>query len=580
MSWTMLSSRAERWIAEDPDASTREELQAILDRGPEAEPELAARFAGRLAFGTAGLRGVLGAGESRMNRAVVIAAAAGLGRYLLEHDPRAKERGVVIGYDGRHLGREFSEDTAGVLTALGIPVYLSPKVCPTPVVSYAVERLGAAAGVMVTASHNPPEYNGYKVYAGNAAQIVPPWDTGIAAMIEQVGPAKDVPMLSLADAGDLVRELGDDVDKTYLEGLRGLSVSKGGDRSLTIVYTPLHGVGAPLTEASLAEAGFTNLHVVAEQREPDGDFPTVAFPNPEEPGAMDLCLALAKKHSADLVLANDPDADRLAVAVLPTGGGDYVQLTGNETGVLLGHYLLTAGPQDDDRLVMASIVSAPMLGVIARSMGVGYEETLTGFKWIANGALAALAESGAKFVFGYEEALGYTVGTLVRDKDGIGAALLMAELAAVLKAEGKTLLDRLEEVSREHGLFVSGQRTTRFEGPEGPAKMAALMDALRKQAPTKVGQQAVEAALDYQARTRTAADGTVSEIRLPASNVLSFELAGGDRIIARPSGTEPKLKFYFDVREPMRPDESYADARTRARARMDALADAFCALAG
>jgi phosphomannomutase len=583
-----LEGRALAWLAHDPDPVTRDELGAILDRvragDASAEADLADRFAGPLEFGTAGLRGLIGAGETRINRAVVLRTSYGLGGYLLGVDePAARARGVVIGYDARRMGRELAEDTACTLSALGIPAKLTSGPCSTPILAFAVKELHAAAGVMVTASHNPPPYNGYKVYWGNGAQIIPPHDMGIAAAIAAAPEASAIPRPKLADeeAAGRVTRFGDALTRRYLDAVRGLSRRADGDRSIRIVYTPLHGTGNRITRAALAEAGFTDVTSVPEQAEPDGAFPTVAFPNPEEKGALDLATALARTLGAPLVLANDPDVDRLAIVVRDAHGA-YVQLSGNQVGALLGHYVLTEGAESrppGERLVLASLVSSPMLGVIAAALGARYEETLTGFKWIANRAMEIERETGARFVFGFEEALGYTVGTVVRDKDGISAAVLAAELAAVLHAEGKTLLDRLDELARTYGLFVSGQRSVTMPGADGLARIAGIMARLRASPPRRVGAAEVLAVRDYQHRTRTSADGAVTPLTLPASNVLAYELAGGSRVIARPSGTEPKIKFYVDLCEPIATAEPVAAAKQRADAAMAALADAFLALA-
>ncbi|MDI1449201.1 phospho-sugar mutase [Polyangium sp. 6x1] len=598
---TDLLARAQRWVEADPDPETRKELTRLVELASSAEDpaqkasslrDLGERFAGPLEFGTAGLRGVLGAGETRMNRAVVLRTTAGLARYLLVTDEAAaRARGVVIGYDGRRMSREFAEDTACAFAAAGIPAILSPIPCPTPVAAYAVKELDAVAGVMITASHNPPEYNGYKVYWGNGAQIIPPHDKGIAAAIDASPAAKDVPRMDLdaAQAKGLVRSFPNDLDDRYLAAIAALSVRGDGDRSLSIVYTPLHGVGNRLVRAALAAAGFGRVKTVPEQAEPDGAFPTVAFPNPEEKGAMDLSFALGEREGATIILANDPDVDRLAVAVRRPEGG-YLQLTGNQVGTLLGHYLLTHTPacltedapvEDAQRkLVIASIVSSPMLGAIARAHGVRYEETLTGFKWIANRAMELERAEGAVFVFGYEEALGYTVGTLVRDKDGIGAALLFAELASVIQAGGKSLLDELEALSRRYGLYASGQRSVTLPGTEGLAQIQAAMDRLRASRPSHVGALAVLALSDFQAQVRTLPDGRTEALSLPKSNMIALDLEGGSRIIARPSGTEPKIKFYFDIREPITPGEAVSAAEGRAKTRMSDLEKALSAIVG
>ena len=583
-----LFDRAARFATHDPDPTTRAEVRALIDaaRGGDAKAhaDLAERFVGMLEFGTAGLRGLLGGGESRMNRAVVRRTTYGLGRYLQQQlSAEAIARGVVIGYDGRILGRELAEDTASVLASLGIAAHVTPRPCSTPLLAFAVKDLRAAAGVMVTASHNPPQYNGYKVYWGNGAQIIPPHDTGIAKAIAAAPEADEVPLTAYAEAlaSGAVKLFGDDMERRYLDAVRGLWVHDGGDRAIPISYTPLHGTGNRLARMAFAEAGFTGVTTVPEQAEPDGTFPTVAFPNPEEKGALDLAYANADRIGANLVIANDPDVDRLALAVRGPSG-KFVQLTGNQIGALLGHYVLTEGKDagTSGRVVLASLVSSPMLGVIAKALGVYYEETLTGFKWIANRAMDLERTEGMRFVFGFEEALGYTVGDNVRDKDGISAAVIAAELAARRAAEGQTLLDELEVLSRRYGLFVSGQKSITLPGAEGLAQIGAIMSTLRANPPAKIGSLAVVSTSDYQAQTRVTAAGTEEKLPLPPSNVLAYQLEGGSRIIARPSGTEPKIKFYFDLCEPMQPGEAVADAEKRARAQMDVLSKAFSAIAG
>jgi phosphomannomutase len=580
-----LLARAKAWTSNDPDEAARAELTGVIEAATEgdakAEADLADRFAGVLEFGTAGLRGVLGAGPNRMNRAVVLRATHGLATHLAT-TADAKMRGVVIGYDGRRMSRELAEDTACVLVAHGFRAMLFDEVCQTPITAFAVSHLGAAAGVMVTASHNPPEYNGYKVYWGNGAQIIPPIDADIARAIESGPPANQVPRESVdaARASGALTTVAPEVERAYLDAIAALGLRAGGQRDLPIVYTPLHGVGHKLARMALTEAHFSRMFTVAEQAEPDGEFPTVAFPNPEEKGAMDLSFALAAKEHAALVLANDPDADRLAVAVPSRSGAGYVQLTGNQVGVLLGHYVITRGPQEANRAVLASIVSSPMLGVIARKLGVHYEETLTGFKWIANRAIALKAERGLRFVFGYEEALGYTVGEVVRDKDGVSAALLFAEFVAGLASEGKSVLDELEQIHRDFGLFVSSQVNVTKKGADGAAEIRALMDRLRALHVDAIGPLRVVAKSDFSSRVRTSNDGSQSDIALPKTNMVAFELEGASRIIARPSGTEPKVKFYFDVRTEIAEGEAFALAEARANAEMAALRDAFVALAG
>jgi len=590
-----LKTVVQAWIEADPDAETQAELRALLAAPDPQATDLADRFAGALEFGTAGLRGVLGAGPNRINRAVVIRTTWALAQYLLARNVDAKKRGVVIGFDGRKMSREFASEVAGVLAAEGIPSHVFEGLVPTPLTAFGVTHLSAAAGVMITASHNPPEFNGYKLYWGDGAQIVPPIDVDIANLILRAPAAREVRRIPRAEAekSGLYRALDGTVERAYLDAVRGLEVNPGGARDLRIVYTPLHGVGDHLLRAALAEARFTNVTSVPEQQKPDGAFPTVAFPNPEEHGAMDLAFALARQQKADLVLANDPDADRLAVAIpqagSPTG---YLQFTGNQVGVLLGHYLLTeplpglpglAGksPEGEKRLTLASLVSSPMLGAIALALGARYEETLTGFKWIAHRAMDLEKSEGYRFVFGYEEAIGYTVGEVVRDKDGISAGVILAEMAAVLKERGRTLSDEWELLARKYGLYVSGQINVTRKGAAGAEEIRNWMSRLRENPPERVGSLNVVAIVDIAAGTRRqVADGKVEPFHLPKSNVIVLELASRTRIIVRPSGTEPKIKVYIDLREPVLESEPFPEAEKRGQATLTALGDAFKTILG
>ncbi|MGW5046005.1 phospho-sugar mutase [Streptomyces griseoluteus] len=520
-------ARAQAWLAEDPDPETREELAKLIEAGDTAE--LTARFSGTLQFGTAGLRGELGAGPMRMNRAVVIRAAAGLAAYL-----KAKgETGglVVVGYDARHKSADFARDTAAVITGAGLRAAVLPRPLPTPVLAFAIRHLGAVAGVEVTASHNPPRDNGYKVYLGDGSQIVPPADAEIAAEIDAVRALADVPR---PEAGWEV--LGDEVLDAYLARTDAV-LAEGSARGARTVYTAMHGVGKDVLLAAFARAGFPEPVLVAEQAEPDPDFPTVAFPNPEEPGAMDLAFERATVTEPDLVIANDPDADRCAVAV--RDGGDWRMLRGDEVGALLAAHLVGRGVTGT---FAESIVSSSLLGRIARKAGLGYEETLTGFKWIAR-------VEGLRY--GYEEALGYCVDPEgVRDKDGITAALLITELASELKESGRTLLDLLDDLALEHGLHATDQLSVRVEDL---SVIADAMRRLREQPPTALAGLKVTSAEDL---TR----GTAS---LPPTDGLRYALDGA-RVIVRPSGTEPKLKCYLEVVVPVADRSALPVARARA----------------
>ena len=572
--------RVGRWLAEDPDPATQNELRALLGSPDPSSTDLADRFAGDLTFGTAGLRGIIGAGPNRMNRAVVARATWGLSRELLSSVPRAAERGIVVAGDARRMSREFVATAATVASGCGLRVLLFRSPVPTPLVGFAVKRLHAAAGIVITASHNPAEYNGYKVYWENAAQIVPPIDERIAAFIERAPPACTLlpGHPSEPPFPDLVVDVSADLEADYLCAVQRLAVHPdAGSRTFPIAYTPLHGVGNSRVRAALSGAGFSEVTSVAAQEDPDGAFPTVAFPNPEEPGAMDLALSLGRRIHAELVIANDPDVDRLAVAIRDrSDAGRYVQLTGNEVGVLLGHYLLTERPPAiRPRAVLASIVSSPLLGKIATSLGVHYEETLTGFKWIANRAIE-LDRAGYEFVFGYEEALGYSIGDVVHDKDGISAAVLFAELTAVARERGRTVRDELDAVARRWGAYVSGQRNLVRPGSAGVTSIREMMDGLRATPPRSIGSDEVVAVADYQSRVRTdLRAGKTALLALPQSNVLVFELGSGGRIVARPSGTEPKAKFYFDVCEDVQGGESVQSARQRAFGALHRLEQAF-----
>jgi len=551
-----LLTLAREWGADDPDPVTRAELEALVVAAAggdgAASVELADRFAGTLQFGTAGLRGALGAGPNRMNRVVVTRAAAGLAAYLL--DTGHAGGSVVIGYDARHNSDVFARDTAEVMTGAGLTAHVLPRPLPTPVLAYAIRELGCAAGVMVTASHNPPRDNGYKVYLGDGSQIVPPVDAEIADRIAAVGRLAEVPR------GDAGRVLGEELVDRYLDEVAGLAGD--GPRDLDVVYTPLHGVGGTSVLQVLETAGFSAPRVVEQQGEPDPEFPTVVFPNPEEPGAMDLAVDLAARVGADLVVANDPDADRCAAAVPVDGRGGttsgWRMLRGDEVGALLAHHLLRRGRTG---VYANSIVSSSLLGRMAAAAGQPHAETLTGFKWIAR--VEGLA-------FGYEEALGYCVDPdRVRDKDGVSALLMLCELAAEARAAGRTLLDVLDEIAVQHGLHATDQLSVRFDDL---AAIPATMERLRATPPTTLGGLAVERVDDL----------TVGSADLPPTDGLRYTLAEGARVIVRPSGTEPKVKCYLEVVVPVEREDASGEsgesggsavdaARISAAGRLDAI---------
>ncbi|WP_404352785.1 phospho-sugar mutase [Phycicoccus jejuensis] len=538
-----LTAAARAWAADDPDPATRAELEGLADRAgtdDAAREELADAMSGMLEFGTAGLRGKLGGGPNRMNRAVVIRAAAGLTAYLRTV---TDEPFVVVGYDARTNSDVFAHDTCAVVTGMGGRAVVLPRPLPTPVLAYAIRHLGADAGVMVTASHNPPQDNGYKVYVGDGSQIVPPVDGLIAAEIDRIASVASVPR-----ADDGWDTLGDDVLEAYLDDVVTV-VSPEAPRELTVVHTALHGVGSETVRRAFLAAGFAEPLPVPSQAEPDPMFPTVSFPNPEEPGAMDAALELAEQTGPDLVVANDPDADRCAVAV--PGPGGWRMLRGDEVGALLGSYALERGvAQDSPEAVFAnSIVSSRLLAAMCRAAGVRHEETLTGFKWI--GRVPGLR-------YGYEEALGYCVDPgHVRDKDGVSAALLVAELAATLKQQGRTLVDRLDDLARAHGVHATDSFSVRVEDL---SLIGRIMERLRAQPPTTVAGVDVARADDL-----ARGDGG-----LPPTEGLRYHLADDSRIIVRPSGTEPKLKVYLEVVEPVTGDD-LRGARERAADRLAAV---------
>jgi phosphomannomutase len=553
MSDSLAAARA--FLAEDPDSQSRAELDALLRRAEAgdagARREIDDRFASPLEFGTAGLRGRVEAGLARMNRVVVSKATWGLGQWLLHDSGRDPRReGVALAFDGRHSSRQFAEDASAVLAGLGIPVHLFADPAPTPLLAFSVPHLGAAAGVTVTASHNPPADNGYKVYLATGSQVVPPADAAIAARIARAPSLAEIARPAPHDAARAgMRRLVDVTDAAvegaYLDGLSAGRLHEPSGPELRLAYTAMHGVGHRVAIRALARAGFEGVAVEPAQADADGSFRTVSFPNPEEPGAMDRVLALAGESEAELVLANDPDGDRLAAAVALPGGG-YRLLSGNEVGVLLADDAMEHARTDRRKLVVTTVVSSSLLSRMAGDRGVAYRETLTGFKWICDAALRAEREEGLAFVCGYEEALGYTVGTLVRDKDGIGAAVRLAEATRSLKARGLTLLDRLDDLLVAHGLSHQVQWSTTLPGAEGRARIAAAMDRLRREPLARLGGRPVIRVLDAEKGEERTGDETRPS-GLPRSDVVQFVSEDGSRLTVRPSGTEPKIKFYLEL---------------------------------
>lgn len=540
---------ARRWIAADPDEETRRQLQLYIE--DESKHSLLLEvMSGSLEFGTAGLRAIVGPGPMRMNRAVIRRTTAGVARYLKKKYSGARMNPIVVGADARTSSSAFQRETVGVLAAYGLPVRFFEAPVATPIAAYVARRLEASAAIVITASHNPAEYNGYKLYGDNAVQIVPPVDEEVAKEIEKSAPANQEPIIENAEKGHSgIEPVPEALIEDYYRDVAGLRPAGSPARDSRLVYTPMHGVGAIPVERVLKDAGFEKLHVVAAQREPDGRFPTTKFPNPEEPGALDLATELARKVDADLILANDPDVDRLA-ASLPDGAGGWVALTGNQLGILLADFVLERAPKAPKPMVAQSIVSSPMLRTIAQAHGAHFEQTLTGFKWIWTAALDRMQAGDLNYVFGYEEALGYCAGHLVRDKDGISAALLLSELCALELSRGSTLRQRLANLYRRHGLWVSVQKSVTRHGLQGAAEIRTAMDRVSNTPPEKVLDAAVTQVTDFR---------TGGERRprwLENTSLVELVLGERGRILVRPSGTEPKLKIYVDL---TRPVEAAAD---------------------
>jgi phosphomannomutase len=512
-----LIQQARNWIQQDPDTETVAELEKLISEGDEAG--LADRFGQRIGFGTAGLRGLLGAGPNRMNRVLVAQAAAGISKYLKENfdDPS-----VVIGYDARKNSDVFAKDSAQIFAGFGIRAFLFPELAATPLVAYAVRNLGASAGVMVTASHNPPGDNGYKVYDFSGSQIISPMDLEIAKHIDEFAKSGSVSNLVRSDS---FLEVPPSVRSGYLQSVSGLLNKHSARKDIKIVYSAMHGVGAKFIEEIFELSGLAEPTQVLTQKEPDGRFPTVAFPNPEEPGAMDESMATAEKMQADLVLVNDPDADRLAVA-FKKADGSYQQLTGDQLGLLLGEEMASRASREGRTGSLAcSIVSSSALGKVAEHYGLGFEQTLTGFKWVSR---------VPNLIFGYEEALGYCVDwSQVRDKDGLSAALIVTDIASALANQGYTLGDQLEKLMQRYGYFSSGQISIRVTDL---AVIANLMKKLRTDPPAQIA--GVDAVFE---------DMNEGSSSLPATDALRFTLQDGRTVIVRPSGTEPKLKCYLQA---------------------------------
>mgnify|MGYP000113532893 FL=1 len=535
------------------DEATKEELRAIEGN----ENEIKERFYMDLEFGTAGLRGIIGAGINRMNIYVVRRATQGLANYIIKQG--AANKGVAIAYDSRHMSPEFAMEAAMTLAANGIKAYKFESLRPTPELSFAVRELGCVAGINITASHNPPEYNGYKVYWEDGAQFTPPHDKGVTEevlAIEDLSTVKTTDEASATAAG-LYQVIGQEIDDKYIAQVKAQVVNQKAidemQDQITIVYTPLHGTGNIPARRVMKEIGFTHVYVVPEQELPNGDFPTVSYPNPEAKEAFELGLKLAKEKDADLVLATDPDADRLGVYVKDTKSGEYIPLTGNMSGSLLCEYVLSqkqaAGKIPADGQVVKSIVSTNLIDAVAKSYGAELIEVLTGFKWIGKQILKNETTGHGTYLFGMEESYGCLIGTYARDKDAISATAALCEAAAYYKQKGMTLWDAMIAMYEKYGYYKDAVKAIGLSGIEGLAKIQSIMETLRNNTPTEVGGYKVTFARDYKLDTiKNMATGEVKPTGLPSSNVLYYDLEDGAWICVRPSGTEPKIKFYFGVK--------------------------------
>ncbi len=535
------------------DEATKEELRAIEGN----ENEIKERFYMDLEFGTAGLRGIIGAGINRMNIYVVRRATQGLANYIIKQG--AANKGVAIAYDSRHMSPEFAMEAAMTLAVNGIKAYKFESLRPTPELSFAVRELGCVAGINITASHNPPEYNGYKVYWEDGAQFTPPHDKGVTEevlAIEDLSTVKTTDEASATAAG-LYQVIGQEIDDKYIAQVKAQVVNQKAidemQDQITIVYTPLHGTGNIPARRVMKEIGFTHVYVVPEQELPNGDFPTVSYPNPEAKEAFELGLKLAKEKDADLVLATDPDADRLGVYVKDTKSGEYIPLTGNMSGSLLCEYVLSqkqaAGKIPADGQVVKSIVSTNLIDAVAKSYGAELIEVLTGFKWIGKQILKNETTGHGTYLFGMEESYGCLIGTYARDKDAISATAALCEAAAYYKQKGMTLWDAMIAMYEKYGYYKDAVKAIGLSGIEGLAKIQSIMETLRNNTPTEVGGYKVTSARDYKLDTiKNMATGEVKPTGLPSSNVLYYDLEDGAWICVRPSGTEPKIKFYFGVK--------------------------------
>lgn len=568
---TMVTAKAQEWLGGSFDENTRNQVKALLDK--EDKSDLIDAFYKDLEFGTGGLRGIMGAGTNRMNIYTVGMATQGLANYLNRNFSNLKQISVVVGHDCRNNGRLFAETVADIFSANGIKVYLFDDLRPTPEVSFAIRYLGCQSGVNVTASHNPREYNGYKAYWEDGAQVLAPHDTGI---IDEVAKVK-VSDIRFKGNPELIQIIGEEVDKPYLDAIEGICIDPAlvkRNHDLCIVYTPLHGCGRVMIPRSLKQWGFTNVNCVPEQMVPDGNFPTVVSPNPEYPEALTMALALARKLNADVVMASDPDADRLGVACR-NDKGQLVLLNGNQTAMIFLYYIITAyrklGKMTGREYIVKTIVTTEVISRIAEKNGLEMFDCYTGFKWIAK-VIADENAKGKKYIGGGEESFGFLAEDFVRDKDAVSACSLMAEIAAWAKENGKTLFDMLLDAYQEYGFSQEGAVSVVKPGKSGADEIKAMMEQFRANPPKSLAGEKVVLIKDFKLLKQTAADGTVTDLVMPEpSNVLQYFTAAGDKVSVRPSGTEPKIKFYMEAKLPMADRSQYEKVQAAALEKIEGI---------
>ena len=561
---TMVTAKAQEWLGGSFDENTQAQVRELLEK--EDKSDLIDAFYKDLEFGTGGLRGIMGAGTNRMNIYTVGMATQGLANYLNRNFKNLKQISVVVGHDCRNNGRLFAETVADIFSANGIKVYLFEDLRPTPEVSFAIRYLGCQSGVNVTASHNPREYNGYKAYWEDGAQVLAPHDTGI---IDEVAKVK-VSDIRFKGNPELIQIIGEEVDKPYLDAIEGICIDPAlvkRNHDLCIVYTPLHGCGRVMIPRSLKQWGFTNVNCVPEQMVPDGNFPTVVSPNPEYPEALTMALALARKLNADVVMASDPDADRLGVACR-NDKGQLVLLNGNQTAMIFLYYIITAyrklGKMTGREYIVKTIVTTEVISRIAEKNGLEMFDCYTGFKWIAK-VIADENAKGKKYIGGGEESFGFLAEDFVRDKDAVSACSLMAEIAAWAKENGKTLFDMLLDAYQEYGFSQEGAVSVVKPGKSGADEIKAMMEQFRANPPKSLAGEKVVLIKDFKLLKQTAADGTVTDLVMPEpSNVLQYFTAAGDKVSVRPSGTEPKIKFYMEAKLPMADKGQYEKVQAAA----------------